>query len=88
MHNQQRILGVHYYQVLHPHHRHKFLGAEDVVVVRLDRHVPAGIGHVALGVAAQPRLKLVLVERSPRAQIVPTELGGNAIQVGEMLALG
>ena len=49
---------------------------------------PLGIGDVAVGVAAQARLELVLVERGPGAEIVPTELGGNAIEIGEVLALG
>ena len=48
----------------------------------------SGIGHVAFAVAAQAGLKLVLVERGPGAEIVPAEFGGQAVEVGEMLALG
>ncbi len=88
MGDQQRVLGVHDDQVLHAHQGHEFAGAEDVVVGRVDGHVAPGVGDVALGVAAQAGLNLVLVERGPGAEIVPAELGGDAVEMGEVLALG
>ena len=64
------------------------LRAVDVVVAGVESHVAFGVGHVAFAVAAQPGLNLVLVERGPGAKIVPTELGRDAVEVGEVLALG
>ena len=88
MDDEQGIVGVHDDKIFNTHQGNEFVGAVDVVVAGLDGQMAVGLGHVAFAVAAQAGLKLVLVERGPGAEVVPTEFGREAVEVGEVLALG
>jgi len=85
--NQQRILRIHDHQVLHAHQRDKLLRAEDVVVRRVDSKVPPA--SVTLPSASpRKRVSSCTLERGPAPEVVPTEFGGYAIEMRQMLALG
>ena len=79
--DQQRILGVHNDKVFNADQGHKFPGAVDVVVAGVDGQMAFALGYVAVAVAAQAGVDLVIIERGPGAEIVPTEFGREAAEV-------
>src|SRR5271165_5156032 len=73
--DQQCVLGLHDDEVVHSHHRDKLFGMHKVAR-RLQCEILLRRNYVL-----QLRLRrcAVLIERSPRTQIVPAKVGGNAI---------
>ncbi len=88
MGDEQGVFGVDNDEIFHAQQRHKLLGAVDVIVSSLDRKVAVGFSDIPFAVAAQACLHLVFIQRSPGAEIIPAELGGKAVELGLVFALG
>ena len=77
--DEQRIFGVHNHKVFNPNQCDKLLGAEDVVIVGVDGEMSACIRNISFRIATETSSQLILVKRSPRTKIVPTELCREAV---------
>src|SRR5215469_12560292 len=84
--DQQRIGGFHDYQITHSDSGDKLAGSVHVVPPRVKGKDSRTRNQVSLGRSA---LRIVVfMQRGPRSQVVPAEIGGQTENVAALLALG
>src|SRR5580700_8052002 len=83
--DQQSIFGFDYHQIAYAYHRDKLAWSMHVIAMRIQRESSSAINKITLGRTA---LRVVmLMQRSPRTEIVPAEIGRQAENIFRMFAL-
>src|SRR5438045_6905598 len=83
--DEQRVAGIHYYQIVDAHSSHKFPRRVDIIAAGIEHEAGVAFEHVAP--ISRFLLQLMLIQRCPGAQVVPSKFGRNAEQIRGMLAL-
>src|SRR5262249_12388986 len=83
--HQQSVVGLDHYGVVYPNNRHKLSGRVDIIAAGIQGKDALAGNQVAVSRSAFG--DMVLVQRGPRAQIVPAKLRPKAVYVRGLLSL-
>src|ERR687888_610477 len=77
--DQERVIGFDDNDISHSHRGHEFPRRVDVVPLGIQSEdAPSGNEVAVLWIA---RGNLMFVQRSPRAEVIPAKIGGNAVDI-------
>src|SRR5580704_14023884 len=84
--DQKGIVSFDDHEIADTHERNELLRTIYIIATRIDSHAVRGLDYIRVRTGVQVLLELVLVERRPGSEVVPAEVGGQAVEMGATFA--